>query len=117
MSEFTFEHDGKTYALPHLSEKDALNIPGGITEDAIMEPESEMAQMRLALASLEAVQPSDEARRALRSMSTGKMFETVMTWMGESEGSSVLPASTVEPSSTTSAPASDSASGPSAPTP
>lgn len=78
----------KTYELPKVDEQAAAEIPGDISYDAIMNPESDMAQMRLAFATLEACKPGDELLKALRSLNTKRMLEIVGRWMGESSGSS-----------------------------
>lgn len=79
---------GKTYTLPPISEKTAETIPGEITYNAVMEPENNMAQMRLGFATLEAVKPSPAALKALKSLPTSKMLEVFGEWMGGSSGSS-----------------------------
>lgn len=83
-----FTVGGKTYKLPPVSEDAAASIPGEVTYDAIMRPDNEMAQMRLALSMLEACGPSASAKKALLSLSTKEMLEVVGSWMGESSGSS-----------------------------
>lgn len=79
---------GKTYTLPAVSENAASNIPGEITYAAVMEPDNDMVQMRLAFATLEAVKPSEAAMKALKSLPTKEMLEVIGGWMGESSGSS-----------------------------
>jgi hypothetical protein len=83
-----FTVKGKSFTLPPVSEDAANTIPGSITYAAIMDPEDQMAQMRLAFATLEAARPSDAALAALKSLSTKEMLEVVGEWMGESSGSS-----------------------------
>lgn len=83
-----FTVKGKTYTLPAIGETAGAEIPGEITYDAIMRPDDNMAQMRLAFATLEAAKPTEAAMKALRSMSTEDMLTTVGEWMGGSEGSS-----------------------------
>jgi hypothetical protein len=83
-----FTVKGKSYTLPNLSETAASKIPGAVTYAAIMEPDNDMAQIRLALATLEAVKPSDAAMAALKSLPTDEMLGVVGEWMGESSGSS-----------------------------
>jgi hypothetical protein len=85
---FTFTVGTKTYKLPELNESAADNIPGDITYAAVMEPENDMAQLRLAFASLEAAKPSDAAMKALRSLPTTQMLTVVGDWMGKAGGSS-----------------------------
>jgi hypothetical protein len=94
---FTFEatiknKDGKPikkrFTLPKMGEDAATDIPGEITYAAVMNPNDEMVQMRLAFASLEAARPSPAALDALRSLPTGEMLKVVGDWMGESSGSS-----------------------------
>lgn len=92
----------KTYYLPPITEATAGKVPGGITADAVMDPDSEIAQTRLALAQLDAVNLPAETRDALRSLPTEEFFEVINTWMGESERSLGSSESTEEPSSTTS---------------
>jgi hypothetical protein len=85
---FTFKVGGKSYKLPKVSESEAMTIPGEITYDAIMQPDSEMAQMRLAFATLEACKPTPAAMSALKSLPTDKMLETLGDWMGGLSASS-----------------------------
>lgn len=85
---FTFTVGSKTYKLPNLSETAADSIPGDVTYAAVMEPENDMAQLRLAFASLEAAEPTEAAMKALKSLSTTKMLEVVGEWMGKAGGSS-----------------------------
>ena len=94
---FTFEatvpnKDGKPakkkFTLPRMGEDAATDIPGEITYAAIMHPDDEMVQMRLAFATLEAAKPTPAAMSALQSLSTGEMLKVVGDWMGESPGSS-----------------------------
>lgn len=80
--------DGKTYTLPEVTEKTAAEIPGDVSYAAIMEPDNDMAQMRLAFTTLEACHPDPAALKALQSLSTKEMLETLGRWMGESSGSS-----------------------------
>lgn len=83
-----FTVKGKTYTLPAMSESGAETIPGEVTYAAVMEPENQMAQVRLAFASLEAAKPSEAALKALKSLPTSEMMTVVSEWMGESGGSS-----------------------------
>ena len=83
-----FTVKGKSYTLPPIGEDAASSIPGEITYAAIMEPDNDMVQMRLAFATLEAAKPSPAALAALKSLSTKEMLEVVGAWMGESSGSS-----------------------------
>lgn len=85
---FTFTADGKTYPLPKIDEKAITGIPGEITYNAVMAPDDEMAQMRLAFATLEACKPAPKSMAALKSLGTTEMLEVVFKWMGESGGSS-----------------------------
>jgi hypothetical protein len=80
--------DGKSYTLPKMTEAAAETLPGEITFNAVMNPDDSMAQMRLALASLEACKPAPKAMTALKSLGTSAMLEVVGSWMGESSGSS-----------------------------
>lgn len=84
---FTFAAAGKTYTLPSATEH-ADQVPGGITMDAILRPDDEMAQIRLGFAMLEAAKPTPKAMEALRSLPTKDMLEVFGRWMGESSGSS-----------------------------
>lgn len=83
-----FTVKGKTYTLPAISENSAETIPGEITYAAVMEPENQMMQLRLAFASLEAAKPSEAAMKALKSLPTSEMLEIVGAWMGGSSDSS-----------------------------
>lgn len=78
----------KSFPLPQISESDAMTIPGEITYNAIMQPNDEMAQMRLAFATLEACKPTEAALAALKSLPTDKMLETLGDWMGGLSASS-----------------------------
>lgn len=77
---FTFTHKGKKHELPPVADA-APKVSGGITMDAIMQPDDEMAQLRLGLAMLQASDVPDETMSALRSMSTPDMLETLGAWM------------------------------------
>lgn len=83
-----FTVKGKTYTLPAIDENAANNIPGEITYAAVMNPNDQMAEMRLAFATLEAVKPTEAAMTALKSLPTKEMLEVVGDWMGGSSGSS-----------------------------
>lgn len=85
---FTFTAGGKPHKLPRVSEDAAVGIPGEITYNVIMNPEDEMAQMRLAFATLEACKPEPSALKALKSLSTKEMLEVLGEWMGGSSASS-----------------------------
>lgn len=84
---YTFLHAGKRYALPDFNEQ-REKIPGGIVMDALMDPNSELAEVRLAIAALNVSGASDKAMAALRDMPSGEMFRVVGEWMGETGGSS-----------------------------
>lgn len=79
---------GKSYRLPPISEAATLQIPGGVTMDAMLDPEDVQAQLALALHMLRLTEPTEAAMTALRSLPTGEMLEVVGQWMGESSGSS-----------------------------
>lgn len=85
---FKFTVKGKTYTLPQPNEESMSAIPGGITYAAVMDPDDQMAQMRLAFATLEAAKPTPAALAALKSLGTDEMLTVVGNWMGESSGSS-----------------------------
>jgi len=85
---YRFMVAGKSHTLPPISEDAANKIPGEITYAAIMSPDDDMAQMRLAFATLEAAKPKPAALAALKSLPTKEMLEVVGAWMGESSGSS-----------------------------
>lgn len=99
---FPFKVGTKTYKLPAMTEKAANAVPGDVTMDAVLEPDDATAQLRLALASLNAVGVSPAAMTALRTLPTGEMLEVVLSWLGEQGGSSSSSGTTEEPSSTTS---------------
>lgn len=84
---YTFTHKGKKFRLPPPNEH-AEDVPGGVTMDAIMRPDDEMAQLRLAYAMLECAKPTPAALSALREKTTKDMLGIVGEWMGESGGSS-----------------------------
>lgn len=98
---FAFKVGTKTYRLPQMTEKAANAVPGEVTMDAILAPEDNTAQLRLALASLKAANVSPAAMAGLRSLPTGEMLEVVLSWLGEQEGSLDSSETTEEPSSTT----------------
>lgn len=83
-----FTVKGKTYTLPRPDEGAMDRIPGELTYAAVMNPDDEMTQMRLAFVTLEAAKPSAAALAALKSLSTSEMLKVVGEWMGESSGSS-----------------------------
>jgi hypothetical protein len=83
-----FTVKGKSYTLPKIGEDSASDIPGEITYAAIMEPENQMAQIRLLFATLEATKPAPAAMAALKSLPTNQMLEVAAAWMGEASGSS-----------------------------
>lgn len=83
-----FTAAGKSYTLPPISEEAGTAIPGGVTYDAIMKPDDAFAQLRLALATLEAAKPTKAAMDALRALPTDKMLEVIGEWMGGSSASS-----------------------------
>lgn len=85
---YRFTVAGKSYTLPNVGEDAAANIPGEITYAAVMDPDNEMVQMRLAFATLEAAKPTPAALAALKSLPTSEMLEHVGAWLGESSGSS-----------------------------
>lgn len=85
---FTFTVKGKKYHLPAITEAVAMSVPAGVAEDAIVEPDNDMAQARLGLCTLRAAKPDPEAYAALRAMTTQDMLEVVGAWMGGASGSS-----------------------------
>lgn len=85
---FKFTVEGKSYTLPPIGEEAATSVPGGVTQDAVMYPDDNTVQMRLAYFMLEATKPKPEALEALRSLPTSEMLEVMAKWMGESSGSS-----------------------------
>lgn len=80
--------DGKTYRLPRVTEKAAQALPGGVMFDAVMDPDNDMAQMRLGLSMLTAAGPTPAALAALKALPVDQMLQVVGDWMGESQGSS-----------------------------
>ena len=84
---FTFTVGGKSYTLPNAG-KHAEQVPGGITMDAVANPDDMMIQMRLGFAMLAVAKPTPKALEALRSLPTSDMLEVFGRWMGESSGSS-----------------------------
>lgn len=84
---FTFTAEGKTYTLPD-PRPHADKVPGGLTMDALENPDDESAQLRLGFALLRAAGPSDKAMSAFRSLPATEMFEVLGEWMGEFSGSS-----------------------------
>lgn len=78
----------KTFTLPPITTEAAGSVPGEITYAAIMSPDDDMAQLRLAFATLEAAKPAPAALAALKSLPHSEMLGVVYDWMGESSGSS-----------------------------
>lgn len=74
----------RTFTLPDVDEETALNIPGRFTYDAIMNPDDDTAQLRLAFATLEATDVDPAAVAALKSLTTKDMLEHLGAWMGKS---------------------------------
>ena len=94
--QYTFEVDGKTYALPS-AETGAETLPGRFLRDAAMEGQE--GQIRLGFALLEATGADPAAIDALYDLPGPKMMEHIEAWMefkpnrgdasvGESSGSS-----------------------------
>lgn len=84
---YTFTHKGKRYTLPDFTEQRG-RIPGGVVMDALMDPNSELAEVRLALSALQVSNVPAKTMAALREMPADDMFTIVGEWMGETGGSS-----------------------------
>lgn len=89
---FEFEHAGKTYRLP-TADKYAGKVPGSVTADAIMYPEDNAAQLRLALHMLASVEGHDSTVELIRSLSSDRMFGIVGDWMDFGDGEVPVPQS------------------------
>lgn len=89
-TKFTAVIDGKpkTFTLPPITEKSAGSITASIVYDAVMNPGDDMAELRLALANLDAAGTKPAVKNALLSLPFAEMMRIVGEWMGESEGSS-----------------------------
>ena len=80
--------DGKTYRLPKPSDTAALDVPAGITEDALMYPDDQGKQLALGLHLLNLSGISEKDKAAFRALSTRRMLEVVQGWLGKLSGSS-----------------------------
>lgn len=77
---FTFRHEGRTYRLPSAS--DATDkMPAGHLIDALMSDDTELAEMRLGIATLQAADVDPEAMAALRAMTLTEFTEVVGRWL------------------------------------
>lgn len=87
---FTAKVNGKpkTFTLPPITEESAGSIPGEIVYKAVMNPDDEMAELRLALANVDAAGIKPATKDALLSLPFLEMMKVVGEWMGESKGSS-----------------------------
>lgn len=86
---FTFTGaDKKRYRLPKLDEVAMLEVPGGVTQDALMYPDDVGKQLALALHLLNLSGPSEKAAAALRALPTRQMLAVLQGWMGKFSGSS-----------------------------
>ena len=77
-TEFTFEHDGKTFTLPPAQTLGHL-IPGRTMRDAVMDGEE--GQLRLSFFMLELLEDSKEAIDALYEKPAADMLVLVEAWM------------------------------------
>ena len=77
---YRFTVKGKSYTLPS-AEAAAPKVDGGVSMDAILNPDDDMAQLRLGLAMLNASGVEPEALAALRSLPTDEMLTAVGEWM------------------------------------
>lgn len=89
---FEFEADGKTYTLP-TADKFGGKVPGAVTADAIMYPDDNAAQLRLALHLLSAVEGYDDTVAMVRSLPSERMFGIVGEWMDFGDGEVPVPQS------------------------
>lgn len=85
---YSFTVKGRRYTLPPMTEEQAMEVPGEVTVGAVMNPDDDIAQLRLGFANLEASGATDAAKKALRSLKTGEMLEHLGAWLGGSSGSS-----------------------------
>lgn len=74
---YTFSHEGRTYRLPAVTAED---IPAGAVIDAL-EAGGDLAEVRLGLAVLKAVDIEPEAMQALRSMPLGEFAPLIAAWL------------------------------------
>lgn len=93
MGDFTFTTGGETFTLPPAASV-AQDIPGGVTLDAIVNPEDVGAQVRLTMAALSAA-AAPAAMAALRAMTTADMMQVTAAWMSHvnDDGEATLPES------------------------
>lgn len=76
--------NGKTWTLPPLDPEAGNKVAGQIARDAIMQPDNEIVQVRLALATVEAALGDDSPElKALYSLNTGDMMTVVQRWLGD----------------------------------
>ena len=80
--------DGKKYRLPKLDEVAMLEVPGGISADALMYPDDLSKQLALGLHLLALSSPSEKSAAALRALPTRQMLAVLQGWMGKFSGSS-----------------------------
>ena len=77
-TEFTFEHDGKTFTLPP-AQTIAHLISGRMMRDAVMEGEE--GQLKLSFTMLEKLEGAEDAINALYEKPGHEMLVTVEAWM------------------------------------
>ena len=77
-TEYTFEHDGKTYSLP-AAQTVADRVSGKVMRDAVMDGEE--GQLRMSFFLLEELEGAEEAREALYAKPASEMLQIVEAWM------------------------------------
>jgi len=80
--------DGKKKVKTHTLQNAgplALKVPGGVSMDAILEPENETAQLRLGLAMLMVTDVPKDTMAALRSMPSDEMMTILLRWLNHGQ--------------------------------
>lgn len=81
LTPFQFEHDGTIYELPVADGEAAGQLAGQMVRDAVMNPDDEAAQLRLAIATVEASVNNPTTLKALYSKPWGEVGAILSRWM------------------------------------
>jgi hypothetical protein len=87
--DFTFEHDGETFALPNVTPY-AASTPGGAFMDAILADDG-TSEIRLAMLALKSASDDidPDAYEALRAKPMDEFLEIIGNWMTHAQGASL----------------------------
>lgn len=85
LTPFQFEHEGTVYELPRLDPDEAHKATGKLVRDAVMNPESEAAQLRLTIATLELAVTDPATLEALYAKPWSEVGAIVNAWL-EAQG-------------------------------